>query len=607
MSFLAPLFLLGALAVAVPIVLHLLRRDEAPEVPFTAVRLLQKSSIERAERRRLRDLLLLVARVVALLLLATAFARPYLEGAAPTPLRVVAVDRSYSMGGPKMFAAALSLARESIDAAGSDRVAVIAFDDRADVIAPPGGRAEARASLDGLAAGSGATRFGSVFEAVAQIAGTSTGRLIVVSDLQRSGWDGESAQTLPPGWNLELRQVAGHESNVVLSSVRVESGRVVATVRNTGAMPRSGRLVARLDGREVASSTYAVPGRATSEASLAWRAPESGALEVWIDDSGGLPADDSRFVVLTSRARPRPIVVADGNRAFYLSRALAGQTGEAAPIVTGARLASMSPDQFATVQGVALLSTRELDRGGRDRLMSYVREGGGLLLAASPDLDVAVLSEMTGWNPVLGAEEQAGPLTLSATDPRHPIFRPFGALATNLGQVRFDRAWKVSPDGWAVVARFSNGSPALLERPLGAGNVMLLASDVDRRWNDLPLHPAFVPFAVEAMRHVAPDRQGVRDYTVAQVPEGTPHRPGVYQGANQRSFAVNVDERESLPGSLSPGEFEKHVRDESLTGDERQGRAERASRETESRQSFWQYGLVLMIATLVAESLVGRA
>src|SRR4029453_13058622 len=98
MSFLYPAFLAGGLAIALPIVLHLLRRDVAPEVPFTAVRLLQKAPIERAERRRLRELLLLAARILALLLLATVFARPYVQGAAPPPVRVVAIDRSYSMG-----------------------------------------------------------------------------------------------------------------------------------------------------------------------------------------------------------------------------------------------------------------------------------------------------------------------------------------------------------------------------------------------------------------------------------------------------------------------------------------------------------------------------
>ena len=35
MSFLFPAFLAGSVAIAIPIVLHLLRRDVAPEVPFT--------------------------------------------------------------------------------------------------------------------------------------------------------------------------------------------------------------------------------------------------------------------------------------------------------------------------------------------------------------------------------------------------------------------------------------------------------------------------------------------------------------------------------------------------------------------------------------------
>ena len=83
MSFLYPAFLVGALAMAVPIVLHLLRRDVAPDVPFSAVRLLQKSPVEQSRRRQLKDLLLLAARVAALLLLALAFARPYRAGAVP--------------------------------------------------------------------------------------------------------------------------------------------------------------------------------------------------------------------------------------------------------------------------------------------------------------------------------------------------------------------------------------------------------------------------------------------------------------------------------------------------------------------------------------------
>ena len=202
------------------------------------------------------------------------------------------------------------------------------------------------------------------------------------------------------------------------------------------------------------------------------------------------------------------------------------------------------------------------------------------------------------------ASEQAGPLTLAATDLRHPIFRPFGALAANLGQARFDRAWRVAPEGWAVIARFSNGTPALLERTAGQGRVVLFASDIDRRWNDFPLQPAFVPFALETLRYAAGDRHQTQDFTVAQAPAGAHRTPGVYRSADNRAYAVNVDTRESTLDPMPAADFAQMVQPSTEMYAQA---AERQARQTESRQSYWQYGLVLMIATLIAESVVGRA
>jgi hypothetical protein len=216
-------------------------------------------------------------------------------------------------------------------------------------------------------------------------------------------------------------------------------------------------------------------------------------------------------------------------------------------------------------------------------------------------MEVPVLAEMTGWQPPLIAKDQAGPLTLAATDLRHPVFQPFGALSANLGQARFDRSWRVTEDGWSVLARFSNGTPALLERGMGRGRVVLFASDVDRRWNDFPLHPAFVPFVLETVRYVSGTR-AVHDYVVAQAPAEAAHTPGVYRGADGRPFAVNVDTRESSLAAMDSADFERQV--------QRSGTAQSAARQaqqTEAHQSYWQYGLVLMIATLVAESVAGRA
>src|SRR5687768_8395273 len=95
LSFLYPLFLVGAAAVAIPIALHLFRRKTEIVVDFPAVRLLHKSPVEYQRRRRLRELILLALRVSALALLAFAFARPYFDRATaslPAPVTVVALD-----------------------------------------------------------------------------------------------------------------------------------------------------------------------------------------------------------------------------------------------------------------------------------------------------------------------------------------------------------------------------------------------------------------------------------------------------------------------------------------------------------------------------------
>ena len=156
-----------------------------------------------------------------------------------------------------------------------------------------------------------------------------------------------------------------------------------------------------------------------------------------------------------------------------------------------------------------------------------------------------------------------------------------------------------------MAAQFTDGWPALLERREGKGRIVLFASDVDRRWNDFPLHPAFVPFTVEAVRYVsaAPDR--ARDYPVARVPEGVPPRPGIYRAQpGDRAVAVNVDPRESASARLTPDEFDGMV--ERVSTDAGPYLAVRAQ-QVEARQRYWQLGLLLMLGALVAESFVGRA
>lgn len=135
LSFLSPLYLLGALAVAVPILLHLFRRRTELVVDFPAVRFIAPSTVEQKRRRRLRELILLALRVSALVLLAGAFARPYLAGSVlsdDVPVTVVAVDTSFSLSAPGTFDRVREVATGAIEEAPAGHaVALVAFGDEA--------------------------------------------------------------------------------------------------------------------------------------------------------------------------------------------------------------------------------------------------------------------------------------------------------------------------------------------------------------------------------------------------------------------------------------------------------------------------------------------
>ena len=106
LSFLSPLFLVGAAAAAIPIAMHLFHRRAEPVIDFAAMRYLRRAPVEESRRRRLRELVLLALRVTALVLLACAFARPYLSESVAALGRgatMVLVDTSASLSAPGRF------------------------------------------------------------------------------------------------------------------------------------------------------------------------------------------------------------------------------------------------------------------------------------------------------------------------------------------------------------------------------------------------------------------------------------------------------------------------------------------------------------------------
>ena len=622
LSFLSPLFLAGAALAALPIVLHLLKREPEARVKFAAVRLLKQAPVEHSEKRHLRELLLLALRITALLLLALAFARPFFAtGAAlgSSGLTIVALDRSLSVSAPGRFARAKQLAKEAIDRApAGDLIGVVTFADEAEIAAKPSAdRVLAAAAIDEATPGFGATRYRAALSAAAQNLNGRKGTIVVVTDLQENGWDAGDRASVPEGTTIVVADVGALPPNLAVTAVRPLADRLVATVHNSSARARDARVHLAIDARPVVDATVPLGPNQSGEATFAG-APRGAAATVTVDDVDGLQADNVRYAVLGGTGRPSVLVVSGsgdlGRDAFYVQHALAAGTPAMAAFqvagVAGSQLSTWSEDRLASHAAILLLSTRGRERRGRELLAAYTRNGGGMLIAAGADVDGSIVADLLGAGSTLrvvttGTRPEAR--ALAPTDVRHPVFQPFAGNAATLGLVTFQNASRIGGTGCQTLARFTTGDEALVECPSGDGRTLVLASDLDNRWNDFPLHATFVPFLHEVTRYLASARAHASEYFVGDAPAGVKRVPGIVTvgdpavAAGTRRIAVNVDPREADPARITVEDFQSAVTRLKAAGGV-EARVE--ARQQEDRQHLWQYAIALMALLLAGEGLL---
>jgi hypothetical protein len=641
-AFLSPLFLIGAAAAAIPIAIHLFYRRTEPVIDFAAMRYLRRAPVEHSRRRRLRELVLLALRVTALVLLALAFARPYFSDAVAAgsgPATMVLIDTSASLSAPGRFEEARARARQAIqDAPATHAVGLAAFAQASDVIAPVSqDRAGALAALAQVTPGAGATRYRAALQGAADAFNGRSGRIVIVTDLQQSGWDAASDAGIPDAIGVEVQDVGAPEANLGVMSLRVDGGDAVAVIQSFSPRPATDQVIFAVDARRIGAVPVTLEPGATAEARVPLDGVASGALSAAITDRDGYAADNVRYAVLDAADTVSLMAVtATGHpsEALYLERALAVAEGTRAfrfRSVSGTAFSALTPEALQQVGVIAVLGTRGIAQRGRERLAEFVRGGGGLLVAAGPDVDPAILKEaldgvvQTSW-----ALRPASALTFAPDDSRHPVFRVFGGAGT-LGNVGFSRAVRItSPAGANVIARYSDGSPALVEERTTGGGVMVFGSDLNYRWNDFPLQPAFVPFIHETVRYLASPRTSRTDYLVGELQAasapgvvnlsdvgrtlsgppgeplgGVPAAPARW-GAVARpthQVAINVDPRESDPTRMAAETFQAGI---SRLNAAAAQVAEARAQQQEDRQFLWWYGLLLMVVSLAAEGVIGR-
>jgi hypothetical protein len=523
MGFLTPWFLACAVAVGLPVWLHLLRKHKTTPLPFSSLMFFERRIQSSIKHRRLRYLLLFAARALLVLLLVVAFANPYVRQTVLASRRsgevtVLAVDNSLSMRAGTRLSQAKSAAKSTIGGLRvGQRAQVLAFGSRVQAMSEvTDDHNSLNAAVDAIEPGDTRTSFAELSRSLRSIAQSLQLPLAVelYSDMQQSGWPANfNDLRLPAAVQLNPHPIDAKETgNFTVENVvaprRVydaKHARVLATVAGFGNQKAMRTVSLVLNGRVLETKQVEVPenGRATVEF-LSLDVPYGrNKGEVRIDTADTLAADDS-FYFSVERSDPRHALFVQesaGSRGLlYFKAALdaAGQSAFEIDPATVEQVANMAPGKYAFV---VLSDIGALPPTFESALRDYVRGGGSVWIALghlSVGRDKVPVSGDTIQEAHYAGREGERFQTVAWLDSSHPSI-----LKDDRWEgVKFYQAIHVAPGDARVAARLSDQTPLVLDRQLGEGHILTFASAFDNVANDFPVHASFVPFIEQTARYL---------------------------------------------------------------------------------------------------------
>jgi hypothetical protein len=535
MGFLAPWFLAGALAIAVPVWVHLIRREQALRIPFSSLMFLRRVSVKSVYRQRLQHLLLLAARALLVLLIVAAFARPYISGMTRAALdsggakRVaIVLDSSMSMQVGDRWQRALEAAREAIRGMGElDEGQVVSFNAEFQIHnLPTSDKAALLTTLSTVSPSASTTSYEHAFRAIERLQEDSERPLAVVfiSDLQTTGL-GQGGQMVTPPAVADFRLVdVAEEStpNWTVEEVRVRpqifrsrySERMRVLVRGFGTEAAAREVVFSLTGKIMQRKSVQVPagGVATVEFDSFDVPLGTNRGEVRITPSDALALDDS-FQFTLERREPYRILFlqepGEDSELYYWRSALGAEIDSPWVLDRGTPNGSF-PVPVGQYAAVILSNVGQVPDPLAAEIRALVEKGGGLIITAgsrhpSPALERQLQqlwpAKMLEKRMLTRDTERL--VLLGSFERDHPIFRDFEESgAESLRTVETLAYLKLQPEN-KVLLQYANGYPALVEKQFGLGRVLLFASNFDNVWSDFPLHPVFVPLVHQVVRYAA--------------------------------------------------------------------------------------------------------
>jgi len=560
--------LVGLFGVAVPVIIHLIGKERAQKVRFAALDFLLGQDEVLARRLRIEDRALLLARVLVCLAIALVLAKPYagcggqaVQMAAGPQTVVLIIDDSMPSGanlsGSPIFEQIRAKANDLLlELDPQAQVAVLFTASDSSSLSTP---TADRGRLQHVIASKKPTHLpGRLQPALLRAAGIlqasqeQTRTCYLLSPLARGNGPAELTWSEDSGHLVVLDVKEGKSlENASIDSVETQgdpdSGgiRLLVRISAYGASPQTRTITVRTAESVIARGQVTVDAGASVVEEFSIRLPEEqrrGALSIELSPDA-LIADDTYYLLLDRRADVEALLVNGApsttkrlDELFYLRSALRpGDRRDSGIRWTEIVAPALTDQKLGTYDVIFLANVAALDPALVTRLLDWVHSGGGLFISMGTQVDPDAYNSI--MRPLLPQElasvvdasygasaegQQRRAWRLGNLDYAHPILSIFPKNPQGLVAAEFEKVMLLGPTTDTterhIVAQFDSGATAIALSRAQKGLLLLFTSSLDRDWNDLALHPGYLPLLQQATRFLAgrSARDARRHYTIGE-------------------------------------------------------------------------------------------
>jgi len=584
MEFLKPGFLYALAALAIPIIVHLFNFRRFKRIAFTNVRFLKEVKQQTQNHDRLKHILVLISRLLAITFLVLAFAQPYipLEGQeAKKGKQAVSVfiDNSFSMEGEGSSGMLLEIAKNrAIDIAqtfsNTDRFQVLSqeFEGKHQHLI---GQEEFKNWVTEIEPSSQSQSLENIYQRQADLLKSAEGesnlQQFIVSDFQKSRFDLDNIPTdTTSALSLVLLE-RNSPANLYIDSVWFDSpirklggaDKVRVRIANQGPDDVENiPLRLQINGKQSAIGSFAVNAFSETDTVLNFVNEEAGIQRatVAIEDYP-VTYDDTYFLSYTVYEEIDILAIQEStSEEDFLARVFRGDStmNYNTSSVTGIAYSELPEKDL-----IVLYEVETIPSGLSAELASFAENGGSVWIIPAKEINRDsyndLLSRIQGGAIISAIESESAVRSLNS---EHPVYRGiFEKLPNNLDLPKAKRYYKISNPVRSTddaLMRFGNGDAFLTEYAAGQGKVYLQAVPLRSNDNNFSRHALFVASALrmaEFSRSTRINALEIDDNTYFSIAGNNPGNEAVFHLISEDGEIDIIPSYQSRNGriEISPG------------------------------------------------------